>query len=128
MLKLTYTETGLELERVNASVETVVKRRTILALRLGHPICVQPGRASFLVPIKGLDLRQFKAMIKAESSQPIELCKVDHDCYEMSLRGTWIANSHEAHEGMFVATMSEAMEQYVEQVWMAVSATLSCQR
>jgi hypothetical protein len=128
MLKLTYTDTGLDLEVVNASVETVVKRRTILALRLGHPIYIQPGRASFLVPIKGLDLRKFKAMVKDEPGKSIELCQVDHDCYEMSLRGTWIANSNEAHEGMFVATMSEAMEQYVEQVWLAASASLSYQR
>jgi hypothetical protein len=125
MLKLTYTDTGLELERVDATVETVVKRRTILALRLGQPICVQPGRASFLVPIEGLDLRQFKAMMKNDPGQAIALCKVDHDCYEMTLRGTWIAHSNEAHEGMFVAAMDEAMERYVNQVWLSASAALS---
>jgi hypothetical protein len=125
MLKLTYTDVGLNLERVNASVETVVKRRTILALRLGQPIFVQPGRASFLVPIDGLNLRQFKVMVKDTPAKAIELCQVDHDCYEMTLRGTWIANSNEAHEGMFIAAMGEVMEQYVEQVWLTASASLT---
>jgi hypothetical protein len=67
-------------------------------------------------------------MVKNEPSKMIELCQVDHDCYEMSLRGTWIANSNEAHEGMFIASMSGAMEQYIEQVWLATSASLSYQR
>ncbi len=125
MLKLTYTDVGLALECIDASVETVVQSRTLLALRLGQSIYIQPGRASFLVPIEGFDLRKFKAMVQDQPNSAIELCKANRDCYELSLSGTWIASSSEADEGIFIATLSEAMEQYVDRLWQSVSAALS---
>ncbi len=117
MLKLTYAETGLELERLMASVETLVSQRTVLALRLGQPIFVQPGWASFLIPVDAVSLKAFKQAVKGESTKTIELCQVDDEYYEVSLRGTWIANSNQAHEGMFVAVMGERSESFVDQLW-----------
>jgi hypothetical protein len=117
MLKLTYAETGLELERLMASVETLVSQRTILALRLGQPMFVQPGWASFLIPVDAVDLKAFKQAVRGESAKTIELCQVDDEYYEVSLRGTWIANSNEAHNGMFVAVMGDRTEGFVEQLW-----------
>ncbi len=117
MLKLTYSETGLELERLTASVETLVSQRTVLALRLGLPIFVQPGWASFLIPVDAVSLKAFKQAVKGESTKTIELCQVDDEYYEISLRGTWIANSNQAHEGMFVAVMGERSELFVDQLW-----------
>jgi hypothetical protein len=117
MLKLTYTESGLELERLMASVETLVSQRTILALRLGQPMFVQPGWASFLIPVDAVSLKAFKQAVKGESTKTIDLCQVDDEYYEVSLRGTWIANSNDAHTGMFVAVMGERSESFVEQLW-----------
>jgi hypothetical protein len=117
MLKLTYAESGLELERLMASVETLVSQRTILALRLGQPMFVQPGWASFLIPVDAVSLQAFKQAVRGESAKTIDLCQVDDEYYEVSLRGTWIANSNEAHNGMFVAVMGDRTEGFVEQLW-----------
>ncbi len=125
MLKLTYTEVGLHLERIVGSVEQVVARRSILAVRVGQSICVQPGSASFLIPIDCVNLSEFKIAVKGESSRTIDLCKVDDDCYEVSIRGTWIASSNEAHEGMFVAMMHEVTELFVQRLWIVSQAQVS---
>jgi hypothetical protein len=117
MLKLTYSEVGLHLERFYGSVETVVTQRTVLALRLGRAICVQPGTASFLVPVDAVNLKAFKATVQMEQARAIEICAVDADFYEVSIRGVWIANGHEAHEGMFVAAMQDRTEFYVHKLW-----------
>jgi len=52
MLKLTYTEFGLHLERVTVSLETLVSQRVVLALRMGQTLHVEPSRAAFLLSIE----------------------------------------------------------------------------
>jgi hypothetical protein len=125
MLKLTYTEVGLHLDRMTGSVEKVVARRSVLAVRIGQSIFVQPGSASFLIPIDCVNLKAFKTAVKGESSRTIDLCKVDDDYYEVSIRGTWIASSNEAHEGMFVTMMNPQTELFVQHLWMVSQAQVS---
>lgn len=125
MLKLTYTEDGLYLERIVAAVETVVSQRLILALRLASPMLVQPGRASFLIPANAVNLKAFKQAVRGESAKSIDLCQVDGEYYEISIRGTWLANSSEAHEGMFVASMTDRTESFVEALWKATQGLMS---
>jgi hypothetical protein len=125
MLKLTYSEVGLHLERFYGSVETVVTQRTVLALRLGRAICVQPGTASFLVPVDAVNLKAFKATVQVEQARAIEICAVDADFYEISIRGVWIANGNDAHEGMFVAAMQDKTEFFVHKLWLASQSVSS---
>jgi hypothetical protein len=117
MLKLTYTEVGLDLEKITGSIEKLITRRTIVAVRIGQSILVQPGSASFLIPTNALNLKAFKTVIKNEPNRTIDLCKVDDEYYEVSIRGTWIANNNEAHTGIFVAVMGDRAESFVEQLW-----------
>ncbi len=121
MLKLTYTELGLDLERIAVPVENLVEnlisQRVVLAVRTGQSICVQPGRASFLVPVNSVSLKEFKATVQGESIRSIDLTSVDHEFYEISLRGTWVAGSHEAYEGMFVASLSDRIELFIDRLW-----------
>jgi hypothetical protein len=117
MLKLTYTEAGLHLECIAGSIEKIVARRSVLALRIGQSFLVQPGGASFLAPIDCVSLKAFKQAVRGESSRSIDLCKVDDEYYEVSLRGTWMASSREAHEGMFLTVMNEPTERFVQKLW-----------
>lgn len=121
MLKLTYTDLGLDLERVATPVdhlvENLVAQRAVLAVRTGQPICIQPGRASFLVPVKHVNLKAFKSVVDGESVRTIEIASVDSDYYEISLRGTWIAGSSEAYEGMFVTSLSDRLEKFIDRLW-----------
>jgi len=50
MLKLTYTETGFNLERLAQSPEQLVALRVVLAMRVGQSISVEPSTAAFLLP------------------------------------------------------------------------------
>lgn len=125
MLKLTYTEDGLYLERFAASVETTIAQRVVLAVRIGQPIFVQPGSASFLLPANAVNLKEFKHAVQGESPQTIELCQVDDEFYEVSIRGTWIANRSEAHEGMFVSRLSDRTEVFVEKLWKTTQELVS---
>lgn len=125
MLKLTYTEVGLNLERIQTSahhlmsdrVENIVAQRVILAVRTGQPICVQPGRASFLVPAKNVSLKEYKSTVQGETIRSIDLTSVDHDSYEISLRGTWVASNSDAFEGMFVTSLNDRIEYYIDRLW-----------
>lgn len=125
MLKLTYTEDGLHMEHLRALVETVVTQRTLLALRLGKALCIQPGTASFLLPVGAVNLKQFKAAMQGEQARSIEICAVDAEFYEVSIRGVWLANGNDAHEGMFVAVMQDKTEFFVHKLWLASQAVSS---
>lgn len=125
MLKLTYTEVGLNLERIHTPidnramnrVEDLIKQRVILAVRTGQPVCVQPGRASFLVPAKNVSLKEYKSTVQGETIRSIDLTSVDADSYEISLRGTWIAGSGDAFEGLFVTLLNDRIEYYIDRLW-----------
>ena len=125
MLKLTYTEVGLNLERIQTPVdnramnrvEDLITQRVILAVRTGQPVYVQPGRASFLVPAKNVSLKEYKSTVQGETIRSIDLTSVDHDSYEISLRGTWIAHNSDAFEGMLVTSLNDRIEYYIDRLW-----------
>ncbi len=129
MLKLTYTEVGLHLERITVPVdnlvETLISQRVLLAVRTGQAICVQPGRASFLVPVNSVNLKEFKATVHGETMRSIDLTSVDHEFYEISLRGTWVAGSYEAYEGMFVTSLSDRIELFIDRLWSSTQVKAS---
>ncbi len=129
MLKLTYTEVGLNLERITVPVdnlvETLISQRVVLAVRTGQAICVQPGRASFLVPVNSVNLKEFKATVQGETIRSIDLTSVDHEFYEISLRGTWVAGSHEAYEGMFVTSLNDRIELFIDRLWSSTQVKAS---
>ncbi len=56
MLKLTYTDVGLHLERMATPLETLVAQRVVLALRAGQRLYIEPGKASFCFLLMLLDL------------------------------------------------------------------------
>ncbi|OLP17996.1 hypothetical protein BST81_13210 [Leptolyngbya sp. 'hensonii'] len=125
MLKLQYTENSLFMEQVTLSLEALIAQRVMLAVRCGQSLHVQPGRASFLLPIGVEGLTQLEAALQLEQSGHISITPVDAEYVEISLQGTWIAQSAEAEEGAFITAASDRSEFYIYKLWQATQATVS---
>jgi hypothetical protein len=122
MLKLTYTEAGLHMERVATSLEVVVAQRVILAVRFGQPLFVEPGRAAFLLPAAAPELAHLTIAIQLMQSQAIAIAPVDEQFVEVSVWGSWIAATAEAHEGAFITALSDRAEFFIYKLWQATQA------
>ena len=133
MLKLTYSEVGLELERLPGSVEALVSRRAVLTARLGQQLYMETTQASFLLPRDVPGLAELEIEICREQAQfcpdglepSVDLYPVDEVSYEVSLRGMWLASDVDAHEGTFVALVSDRVERLLYQLWSMSQAQVS---
>ena len=117
MLKLNYTEIGLYMEWVMTSPEIMIAQRVVLATRLAQSLHVEPGHASFLLPADTSELAHLEAALQQDHNQAAAVLPVDDTFVEVSLRGSWIADSQEAHEGMFLTTMSDRAESLIYKLW-----------
>lgn len=125
MLKITYTETGFNLEHLADSLEQLVVRRIILAMRVGQSVLVEPSKASFLLPADLPLLNLLHAEALRYDREKIELSVADENYIEVTLQGTWIAaNSHTA-EGLFLTAMSERTELYLFKCWEQAKSRVS---
>jgi hypothetical protein len=115
MLKLTYTEHGFYLEHLAQSLEEWVTARVILALRAGSRLCVEPSTASFLLPADMPQLRHLERQQEGEDA--IALCVCDADYIEVNLQGTWMTSDSEGDAGIFVTSMSYAVEFFLLKLW-----------
>lgn len=111
MLKITFAETGLFLEYLTDSVETLVADRARLYVRAYRPLVVQPITANLPLPsnLPGLHtLTRFSE---------ISLSQCDRHWWEVSLPGLWVAESPEQAEGVFVAELHPHLEQRLLRLW-----------
>lgn len=125
MLKLTYTEAGLHMERLATSLEVVVAQRMILALRCGRKFYIEPGHASFLLAADVPDVKQLEKAVRHDANRVIAVTPVDDQCVEISLSGSWMAESAEALEGMFLTMMSDRTEFFVYKLWQTSQSQVS---
>lgn len=125
MLKCTYTQTGFNLERLAFSAEELVARRAIVAMRAGHSIAIAPTTASFLLPADLPGLKYLEAEARQDKSESVAVCVADSEYVEISLRGTWISESSESAEGVFVAAISDRAELYILKCWDEAQSQLS---
>ena len=130
MLKLNYTDSGLFLEFVSASLETIATQRVMLAVYAGEPLYVEPGRASFLLLATLPGLGTLQSLSSSDStpsdltnsgltnSDPgVTIAPVDQEFVEVSLKGTWIAQSAAAEDGTFIAILSPEQEALIYELW-----------
>ncbi len=125
MLKLTYIESGLHMEQFVSSVEAFVSNRVILAMRSASTIHIEPGCASFLLPINTPDLSLLKDAIRKDCRKTISLGVVEADYVEVSFKGVWIAATPNAEEGIFVSAFSDRVEFYLHRVWQLTQEQVS---
>ncbi len=112
MLKFTYTETGLFIERLDQSLEELISRRILLAMRLGQFLIVEPGTATFLLPLGITPWRWLEDL-----TDTLSLCFCDEDSVEVSLTGTWIAQDRDRAEGIFLSEISDRAETILLKLW-----------
>lgn len=117
MLKLTYTENSFYLECLTQSLEEWVAQRVILSLRVGQALCIEPSSASFLLPVDLPGVEVLKAEVKRDDREIIALCACDAEYMEITLRGSWLSNSSEDVVGVFVTTMSDRAEFFLQKLW-----------
>jgi hypothetical protein len=125
MLKLNYTEDGLYMERVMTSPELAIAQRVILAMRLEQALQVEPGHASFLLPADVPELEQLEKSLRQECRGRVNVIPVDDEFVEVNLSGSWIAESQEAHEGMFLTVLSDRTEFFLYKLWQMSEAYIS---
>lgn len=117
MLKLNYNEYGLFLEQLEASLDAIATQRVMLAVYAGETLHLEPGRAAFLLPASTSGVLQLKGVLQTEVTKAITITIVDDDFVEVSLQGTWIANSAQAEAGTFITTLTPESEELVYQLW-----------
>lgn len=118
MLKLTYTETGFNLERLAQSPEQLVALRVVLAMRVGQSISVEPSTAAFLLPTNLPALSLLESEARADGSGTIALCVADAEYVEVTLRGTWISGLSEGADGVFVTVLGDRAEFLLLKLWL----------
>ncbi|MEM8612181.1 MAG: alr0857 family protein [Cyanobacteria bacterium P01_H01_bin.105] len=117
MLKLSYTDYGLFLEQVPASLDMVATQRVMLAVHVGETLHLEPSQAAFLLPMELPDINHLESMLETNTTDTIALTNVDEDFVEVSLKGTWIASSANAESGTFVTTLAPESEQLIYRLW-----------
>ena len=109
MLKFTYTETGITIERINHSLEELIMLRVVLAMRIGQRLIVEPGTATFLLSANLQAWKLLDAVVARSLNDTIALCQCDAEFIEVSLRGTWIAQTTSSEEGIFLAELGDSL-------------------
>jgi hypothetical protein len=125
MLKLNYTDVGLYMERTMTNPELLIAQRVLLAMRLGRSLHIEPGRASFLLPADIPQLKVLEIALHQGYGSVVTLIAVDEEYVEVGLSGSWIAEDKDAHEGMFLAMMSDSLsetlreriERFIYKLW-----------
>jgi len=117
MLKLTYTENGLHLERVAAPLEMLIAQRVVLALRTGQRLYIEPSTASFLLNSNTPGLTQLRRSLQLEQQQVMTIAPVDDEFVELTVTGSWLATAIDAEEGVFVTALSHLTELLVMKLW-----------
>ncbi|MDX2213683.1 MAG: hypothetical protein SFY66_10390 [Oculatellaceae cyanobacterium bins.114] len=126
MLKLNYTDVGLFMERTMINPELLIAQRVLLAMRLERlprrgncfsPLYVEPGHASFLLPADLPELEGLEIVLQQECNPSATVFPVDNDFVEVNFSGNWVAESKEAHEGMFLTVMSGRLSVSIYKLW-----------
>jgi hypothetical protein len=125
MLKLTYTESSFDLERLTFSLEEWVAQRVILALRVGQSLCIEPSTASFLLPVDLPGVEVLKAEVKRDDREIIALSTCDTQYMEVTLQGSWLSDSSKDAVGVFFTTMSDRAEFFLHKLWQEAQACAS---
>jgi hypothetical protein len=124
MLKLHCTDNELFMEHIAGSaLEIVVAQRVMLAIRSGQALHVEPGQASFLLPVNTNGLAQL-------NHPSISIDPVDHEFVEVTVPGTWLAERTDAEEGVFMMALTDGRdasptEALLYKLWQSTQPLLS---
>jgi hypothetical protein len=115
MLKITYLEDEINLEYLEEAVEVWKANRILVNLRAGVCIYVESSIANIVLSINS----GTNNLIKLAENQPIELIPCDDDYLEVGLIGTWLAQTENSEEGVFVCELNHEIEYSLYRLWQA---------
>jgi hypothetical protein len=119
MLKLSYTDTALHIEKLSTSVEKWISQRVLLAVRVGSAMSVEPMSAAFGLPTNLGSWSDLEYLIGREASEMVSLSVCDADVVEISLEGHWLSAGDDSEEGLFVTHLPPAIESLIVEIWQA---------
>jgi hypothetical protein len=125
MLKLTYTSTGVTLERSVESLEVAVRRRVMVGLSAGQPLGMEPTSISLMV---NRSIPALKALMSAVASAPATTLQLVQKAaqVEMQLQGYWLAQQDTLGEGIFMTNLDPTLESHLVNIWQASQQDASC--
>jgi hypothetical protein len=125
MLKLTYTSTGVTLERSVESLDVAIRRRVLLGLSMGQPLGLEPTSISLMV---NRSVPALKALMSAVASAPASTLRLVQKTaqVEMQLQGYWLAQPEPLGEGIFMMNLDPTLEGHLVNIWQASQQDASC--
>lgn len=115
MLKITYLEDEINLEYLEEAVEVWKANRILVNLRAGVCIYFESSIANIVLSISS----ETKNLVKLAENQPIELIPCDDNYLEVGLIGTWLAQTKNSEEGVFVCELNPEIEYSLYTLWQA---------
>ncbi len=119
MLKLAYTDTDLNIEKLTNSVEDWISQRVLLALRVGSLVSVEPIHAAFGLSTNMDGWTELEYLICREASEVVSLSVCDADVIEIGLEGYWLSSGTPSDEGVFVTHLPNVVETAIQKMWQA---------
>lgn len=126
MLKLTYTSTGVTLERSVESFEAAIRQRVLLGLRIGEPVGLEPTSISLLVSRSLPALKELMGVIAQTPTHALELIQKEAAQVEMRLKGYWLSQQENPGEGIFFVNVEPIIEGYLVNIWQSSHQDASC--
>ena len=114
MLKITYLEEAIYLEYLEESIEAWKANRILVSLRAGINIFVESSTACLVIPI---DSRYLVDIAELEAKQLIEVFPCDEEYLEVIVPGTWVSQSEDSEEGIFVCKLGLGDEYLLYSIW-----------
>jgi hypothetical protein len=126
MLKLTYTSTGVTLERSVESFEAAIRQRVLFGLRIGEPVGLEPTSISLLVSHSLPALKGLMGVVAQTPTHALELIQKEAAQVEMRLKGYWLAQQENSGEGIFFMNVEPIIEGYLVNIWQSSHQDASC--
>ncbi|WP_347280195.1 hypothetical protein [Leptolyngbya sp. FACHB-16] len=70
-------------------------------------------------------MKVLELALHQEYGSVVTLIAVDEEFVEVGISGSWIAEEKDAHEGMFLAVMSDRIERFIYKLWQMSEAHIS---
>jgi hypothetical protein len=126
MLKLTYTSTGVTLERSVEPLEVAMRQRVMLGLRMGQPLGMEPTSVSLMVNRSVPALRALMSAVASAPAASLRLIQKEAAQVEMQLQGYWLAQQESLGEGVFMMNLDPTLEGHMVSIWQASQQDASC--
>lgn len=127
MLKFNYAKQGTILESLTDSIEEVINRRVLLAIRTAQPIHVEPSFVSLIVPAETPELRALETELAQGNCDAVSVCTMTADPpratdimsreIEVIMHGVWLTHQTDAEEGLFLTSLTSEIEEQIEELW-----------